>query len=76
MQRRTGTIMGRLQGCRRTRSGYLRTTFDTEGANLVHPHVTDVHTLTGDLHSAALEVLLLVQMHLETRYRNVSSHTQ
>lgn len=60
--------------CRRTHSGYLRTTFDTEGAHLVHPHVTDVHTLTVDLDSTALEVLLLVQMHLGTQYRNVSSH--
>lgn len=62
--------------CRRTHSGYLRTTFHTEGANLVHPHVTDVHTLTGDLHSAALEVLLLVQMHLGTEYKKVSRHRQ
>lgn len=53
-------------------TGYLRTTFDTKGAHLVHPQVTDVHRLTGDLDRAALEVLLLVHMQLEKEYRNVS----
>lgn len=52
-------------------AGYLRTTLDTKGAHLVHPQVTDVNTLTGDLNSAALEVLMLVHVHLESKYEKV-----
>lgn len=52
-------------------AGYLRTTFDAKGAHLVHPQVTDVDTLTGDLNSAALKVLLLVHVHLESKHERV-----
>lgn len=52
-------------------AAYLRTTFHAKGAHLVHPQVTDVDTLTGDLNSAALEVLLLEHVHLESRRENV-----
>lgn len=55
-------------------TGYLRTTFDTKGAHLVHPQVTDVHRLTGDLNRAALEVLLLVHMHLEKKWESRRTH--
>lgn len=58
---------------RRTHSGYLRTTFDAQGANLVHPHVTDVHALGVDLDGAALEVLLLVHVHLRSEENHESS---
>lgn len=52
-------------------AGYLRTTIDTKGAYLVHPQVTDVNTLTGDLNRAALKVLVLIHVHLESKEKNV-----
>lgn len=58
-------------GVRARVGGYLRTTFDAEGAHLVHPQVADVDTLTGDLNGAALKVLLLVHVHLESKYEKV-----
>lgn len=70
MQRGTAGA-GYIMGVRARVGGYLRATFDAEGAHLVHPQVTDVDTLAGDLNSAALKVLLLVHVHLEGKYETV-----
>lgn len=52
--------------CHCTGTGYLRSTFDAQGAHLVHSHVTHIHTLAGDLNTAALEVLLVIHTHLDS----------
>lgn len=43
-----------------------RATVHTQGAHSVHAHLTHVHTLIGDLDTAALEVLLVEHTHLPT----------
>lgn len=47
-----------------TQSEYLRPTVDTQGAHLVHAQVTHVHALGVDLNTAALEILLVINPHL------------
>ena len=50
-------------GCKGTSD--LRSTFNAQGAHSVQSHVTHIHTLSSDLHTAALEVLLVVHTHLD-----------
>ena len=57
-------------------TGYLRSALDTQGAHLVHSHVTHIHTLVGDLNAAALEVLLVKHTHLESRSKEKKERTE
>lgn len=43
-----------------------RSTLHSDGADVVHAAVIDVAALGGELHTLALEVLLLKQSHLHT----------
>lgn len=44
--------------------GYVRATLDLQGADVLHPTLHDVLAAGGELHSPALEVLLIVHSDL------------
>lgn len=46
--------------------GYSRATLDLQGTDVVHPALNDVLAGGGELHTLALEVLLVVHGDLDT----------
>lgn len=49
--------------------GYVRATLDLQGADVLHAALHDVLAAGGELHSPALEVLLIVHGDLEQKKR-------
>ena len=50
-------------------SGHIRATLDLQGADVLHPTLHDVLAAGGELHTPALEILLVVHGDLEKHHK-------